>query len=144
MSTSDGNVSACLRHSTGASRTLQCFNYASKKRYSLTLHRNRRSMMYRGSRLHPSLFRPRKPRSIPAPASIRCPQLAEKLERRYHSKSAPLHRPILIPSESLRVSKSHNVFARARRRFSNTAVPAHGHVTPPKPGEEYAIRTLLS
>ena len=30
------------------------------------------------------------------------------------------------------------MFPRARRRFSTTPVPAHGHTTPPKPGEEYA------
>ncbi|KAL8672058.1 MAG: hypothetical protein Q9168_003453 [Polycauliona sp. 1 TL-2023] len=31
------------------------------------------------------------------------------------------------------------MFPRARRRFSTTPIPAHGHTTPPKPGEELHV-----
>lgn len=36
-------------------------------------------------------------------------------------------------------------FARARRRFSSSPIQRHGHLTPPKPGEEYvANRTIAA
>ncbi len=33
-------------------------------------------------------------------------------------------------------------YPRARQRFSTTTIAAHGHVTPPQPGEEYAPEVL--
>ncbi len=44
--------------------------------------------------------------------------------------SNPAFRRFRAPRDSV-------IFSRARRRFSVSAVAAHGHLTPPKPGEEY-------
>lgn len=38
--------------------------------------------------------------------------------------------------EEWRIYRSHKLFPPARRRFSASATAAHGHLTPPKPGEE--------
>src|SRR6266536_3259762 len=37
------------------------------------------------------------------------------------------------------IGHNHRNFARTRRRFSASAPGQHGHIDPPKPGEEYVI-----
>lgn len=50
-----------------------------------------------------------------------------------------------LPSRQWRTQRVNTSFSRARRRFSASAITAHGHLTPPKPGEEYEfLRALKS
>ncbi len=42
-----------------------------------------------------------------------------------------------ISSGKWRAPRGSKILSRARRRFSASAIAAHGHLTPPKPGEEY-------
>lgn len=89
-----------------------------------------------------SICRALKPRPLPLSRPAAYHRLCSKLQRRHHSPLIESARPITLPSETPNVSKIFSKiymnFPRARRRFSTTPTPAHGHTTPPKPGEEYA------
>ncbi|KAI4227220.1 MAG: hypothetical protein LQ349_006755 [Xanthoria aureola] len=56
------------------------------------------------------------------------------LSRHLHTRTTYDH-----PSSKRPTVKRQWTFPRARRRFSATPITAHGHVTPPKPGEELHV-----
>jgi hypothetical protein len=56
--------------------------------------------------------------------------------------SVPSERPFNTAISATRRRRSSQVrscSSRAKRRFSVSAIAAHGHVEPPKPGEEYVF-----
>ena len=55
---------------------------------------------------------------------------------RQYSQDSSESRRLNAIREEWRIYKSHKLFPPVRRRFSATATAAHGHLTPPKPGEE--------
>ncbi|KAI4173372.1 MAG: hypothetical protein LQ343_002904 [Gyalolechia ehrenbergii] len=88
---------------------------------------------------HPSICRLLRPQASPRAQLTPCPRPADNAGRRSYSHQLPLHKPSAPPFKSYHGSRAHPTFPKARRRFSNTATVAHGHITPPKPGEELHV-----
>lgn len=83
-----------------------------------------------------SVCRSLRPRALLIPHPTLRYERLHPHEQRYYS-----HRPSDYKrSTPLRayepLSQASSAFSRARRRFSTTPVAAHGHTTPPRPGEE--------
>lgn len=67
-------------------------------------------------------------------------------QRSYHGRIPQVQKPRVSPYSKPPygfLSEAFATYSRPCRRFSTTSPTAHGHVTPPKPGEECAILPVL-
>lgn len=88
---------------------------------------------------HPSICQLLRSRALAKIQPLRCHRTAENAGRRYYSSRPLLHKPYTPAFKQDHGLRMRITSSGPRRRFSNTATVAHGHITPPKPGEELHV-----